>query len=129
MAFTDTLVPFTIGRKEPLESVVTRSSRLPFGGTDCSQPMLHALKRKLPVDVFMVFTDSETWAGRIHPVEALQRYRREMGRPAKLIVAGLSSGGFSIADPKDAGMLDVVGLDASLPAVLKDFIERAPAMA
>jgi 60 kDa SS-A/Ro ribonucleoprotein len=28
---------------------------------------------------------------------------------------------FSIADPDDAGMLDVVGFDAAAPAVIADF--------
>lgn len=124
MAFCDSFVNFPIGRSEPLDSVVSRASHMPFGGTDCSLPMLHALERRLEVDVFVVFTDSETWAGRIHASEALKLYRQQMRRPAKLVVAAFSSSGFTIADPEDAGMLDVVGLDASLPAVLKDFVER-----
>ena len=39
-----------------------------MGGTDCAQPMIYAKKKNLKVDVFIVYTDSETWAGRIHPV-------------------------------------------------------------
>jgi 60 kDa SS-A/Ro ribonucleoprotein len=31
------------------------------------------------------------------------------------------SNGFSIADPHDAGMLDVVGFDSAAPAVIADF--------
>jgi 60 kDa SS-A/Ro ribonucleoprotein len=34
---------------------------------------------------------------------------------------GMTSTGFSIADPNDAGMLDVVGFDAATPAVIGDF--------
>ena len=34
---------------------------------------------------------------------------------------GLVSNGFSIADPDDAGMLDVVGFDASAPEVMGGF--------
>ena len=34
-----------------------------MGGTDCAQPMLYAKKKRLEVDVFIVYTDSETWAG------------------------------------------------------------------
>jgi 60 kDa SS-A/Ro ribonucleoprotein len=30
--------------------------------------------------------------------------------------------GFSIADPNDAGMLDVVGFDTAVPQVMNDFI-------
>jgi 60 kDa SS-A/Ro ribonucleoprotein len=31
------------------------------------------------------------------------------------------STGFSIADPSDAGMLDVVGFDTNAPKVISDF--------
>ena len=94
---------------------------LNFGGTDCSLPMLDALDRRLPVDVFVVLTDSETWAGDIHPVQAIRRYRERMGIAAKLIVVGMISSGFSIADPNDGGMMDVVGFDAAVPQLMSDF--------
>jgi 60 kDa SS-A/Ro ribonucleoprotein len=45
-----------------------------------------------------------------------------MGIPAKLVVIGMTSTGFSIADPGDGGMLDVVGFDAAAPAVIADFL-------
>ena len=34
-----------------------------MGGTDCAQPMIYAKKKLLEVDVFIVYTDCETWAG------------------------------------------------------------------
>jgi 60 kDa SS-A/Ro ribonucleoprotein len=34
----------------------------------------------------------------------------------------MTSNGFSIADPDDAGMLDVVGFDTATPAVMADFV-------
>ncbi|MGO9172353.1 MAG: hypothetical protein ACLP7P_10355 [Rhodomicrobium sp.] len=61
-------------------------------------------------------------AGNIHPVQALREYRKKTGIAAKLVVLGLVSNGFSIADPDDGGMLDVVGFDAAAPAVIADFI-------
>ncbi|MGO9985301.1 MAG: TROVE domain-containing protein, partial [Rhodomicrobium sp.] len=94
----------------------------PFGGTDCALPMLHAMEKGLKVDAFVVYTDSETWAGKIHPVQALKEYRTKTGIAAKLVVVGMVSNGFSIADPNDGGMLDVVGFDAAAPAVIADFI-------
>ncbi len=97
---------------------------LPFGRTDCALPMLYALERGLKVDAFVVLTDSETWAGKVHPVQALRQYRERTGIAAKLVVVGMVSNGFSIADPNDAGMLDVVGFDAAAPAVIADFIRR-----
>jgi 60 kDa SS-A/Ro ribonucleoprotein len=79
------------------------------------------VSNKIDVDTFVVYTDSETWAGRNHPVEALRKYRSKMGIPAKLIVVGLEGNPFTIADPKDAGMLDVVGFDSAAPQIMADF--------
>ena len=84
--------------------------------------MLYALEQGIEVDAFFVYTDNETWAGAVHPVKALQRYRQQTGIPAKLVVVGMTASGFSIADPDDSGMLDVVGFDAGVPAVMADFI-------
>jgi 60 kDa SS-A/Ro ribonucleoprotein len=33
----------------------------------------------------------------------------------------MASNGFTIADPNDAGMLDVVGFDAAAPQLIADF--------
>ncbi len=125
MAFADDFVPFEIGKAESVDSVVQRTAALPFMGTDCALPMLYALERRLTVDLFLIMTDSETWAGTIHPDEALRRYRERMGIPAKLVVVGMTSNGFTIADPNDGGMLDVVGFDAATPALIADFARKA----
>merc|ERR1712167_367523 len=100
---------------DALDSAIRKTSNLPFGGTDCSLPM----QNKVEADVFVVYTDSETYAGRMHPVEALKQYRTKMGIDAKLIVVGMVSNGFTIADPEDAGMLDVVGFDSAAPEVMR----------
>lgn len=92
-----------------------------MGTTDCSLPMEYALTHKIPVDVFVVYTDNETYAGRRAPSEALKAYREAMGIPARLIVVAFTATEFTIADPEDAGMLDVVGLDASLPTLIQNF--------
>lgn len=113
--------PLKLTKGMKLRSAVDYTARLSFGGTDCSLPMLYATAKKLPVDVFVVYTDSETWAGNVHPVQALREYRQKMGRDAKLIVVGMVSNGFSIADPDDGGMLDVVGFDTAAPNVMAAF--------
>ena len=46
-----------------------------------------------------------------------------MDIPARLVVAGMASNGFSIADPTDAGMLDVVGFDTAAPQVISQFAQ------
>jgi 60 kDa SS-A/Ro ribonucleoprotein len=104
-----------------LDDVQKTISNLPFGATDCAQPMIWAKEHKVEVDVFAIYTDSETWFGSVHPVKALQEYREKMGIPAKLAVVGMVSNGFSIADPNDSGMLDVVGFDTAAPELLRGF--------
>lgn len=110
-----------ISPRERLDDVLARTAGLPFGGTDCALPMLEARSRKWQVDLFVVYTDSETWAGRVHPAQALRQYRQATGIAAKLVVVAMASNGFTIADPDDAGMLDVVGFDAATPALIADF--------
>jgi len=121
VGFTHGLTPLAISPRQRLEDAVRTLSDLPFGGTDCAQPMLYAMKHRREVDVFVVYTDSETWAGRVHPAQALRAYRERMGIAARLVVIGMVSNGFSIADPADPGMLDVVGFDAATPAVVAGF--------
>jgi len=115
------LMPLPISPKQRLDDVLKLVEGLPFGGTDCSMPMIWATKNKIVVDTFVIYTDNETWAGKVHPFQALREYRQKMGRPAKLIVVGMTATGFSIADPTDPGMLDVVGFDAAAPQVMADF--------
>jgi 60 kDa SS-A/Ro ribonucleoprotein len=114
-----------ISPRSRLDHVVKAISDLPFGGTDCALPMLWAAENKVAVDLFCVYTDSETWAGDIHPLQALRTYRHKMGIGAKLVVVGMVSNGFTIADPDDGGMLDVVGFDTTTPAVISDFATRS----
>ncbi|MDR0436230.1 MAG: TROVE domain-containing protein [Propionibacteriaceae bacterium] len=105
-----------------LDDVLRKTDNLPFGGTDCALPMLWAAKAKVPVDTFIVYTDNETWAGDIHPYQALRQYRDQLGIPAKLVVVATTATSFSIADPSDAGMLDVAGFDSAVPNLIGDFI-------
>jgi len=85
--------------------------------------VLWAAENKIGVDAFVVYTDSETWSNsRIHPVQALAQYRQKFNIPAKLVVVGMVANEFSIADPNDAGMLDVVGFDTATPQLISDFV-------
>jgi hypothetical protein len=77
-------------------------SDLPFGGTDCALPMLYAQAREREIDTFVIYTDSETWAGDVHPAQALASTAR-VGHRRPLVVVGMVSNGFTIADPRDRG--------------------------
>lgn len=61
---------------------------MPMGGTDCALPMVYATEQGLGVDTFVVYTDNETWASKIHAHQALAEYRRRSGIAAKLVVVG-----------------------------------------
>lgn len=101
-------------------------SGLPFSHTDCALPMLYAAKDRVPVDLFVIYTDNETNAyNSVHPCVALKQYRQAMGIPAKLVVCAMSSSGFTIADPNDGGSLDVVGFDTAVPSLIHDFATGA----
>lgn len=44
-----------------------------------------------------------------------------MGIDAKLIVCAMESSKFSIADPRNPNMLDVVGFDTNTPKIISEF--------
>lgn len=116
------VIPFPISPRERLDDLVRKTSYLPFSGTDCALPMIYAMENGKTYDAFIIYTDSETWAGNVHPSEALKDYRRTFVPDARLVVVGMTSNGFSIADPNDAGMLDVVGFDTNTPNIISEFI-------
>lgn len=122
MAFSSGFIRLDISPKQRLDDIVKSTARLPFEGTDCSLPMIWARAQDIEADVFVVYTDSETWQGHEHPHVALERYRDKTGIPAKLAVCGVASTEFTIANPNDAGMLDVVGFSSDCPSLLADFI-------
>jgi len=122
--FQSKLVKLPFSSKTTLKDAVNRTANLSFGSTDCAAPMLDALAQGIKADVFEVITDNETWAGNVHPMVALQNYRNKTGINAKLVVVGMTATEFTIADPADAGTLDVVGFDASAPAVIADFVRE-----
>lgn len=119
--FNQGLQPLTVSKRSTFNSLLKQVTDVNFGGTDCALPMLDAMEKEMPVDLFVVCTDNETWAGRIHPHEALNRYRERMGIDAKLVVLGMASSDFTIANPDDPGMLDVVGMDTQVYNLVRQF--------
>lgn len=118
----DGIEEVSLSARRRLDDNVRTISNLPMGGTDCALPMLWAQDQGRKYDAFVVYTDSETWAGKVQPMDALRDYRRKVNPEARLIVVGMTSTGFTIADPQDRGSLDVIGFDASAPRIISDFI-------
>lgn len=124
MAFSAGIVPFELSKRKRLDDVIDAMGRMSFSHTDCALPMLWATQhKKHGIDTFVIYTDNETNGGSVHPYVALQQYRRQSGRAdAKLIVVGITPTPFTIADPSDPGMLDVVGFDTSAPEIMSSFV-------
>lgn len=123
MGFGNSFVNLGLSKTESLRDFCRRVDGLPFQATDCSLPIEYAIQHRLAVDVFVVITDNETFAGRRHPHVALQDYRRRFNPKARMVVMAMSASGNTIADPSDAGMMDVVGFDASVPTLLAAFAQ------
>ena len=109
-------------RSGTLHSVQERVRDMDFGATQPALIIEDALKNRIPVDVFVVLTYNEVNSGD-HPAKVLAQYRREVNPNAKLVVVGMTATEFTLADPNDAGMLDMVGFDASAPAAIAAFVK------
>lgn len=134
MAFDQGIRSLNVHPKWSLEEALKKTSNINGGGTDCALPMVWANTQGIDCDAFVVLTDNETWyggsarsgysyrAGHGHPKQALDAYRRARVADAKLAVLALTPSAFTIADPLDAGMLDLVGFDTNMPQILSTFI-------
>lgn len=124
-AFSGEIREMKISPSMRLDSVLKVMGSMSAGSTDCSLPMLDAKNKRMSgVDLFTVITDNETWAGRIQPVQALRDYRKAYNASAKLAVIATSVSQFTIADPRDAGMLDIAGFDSAAPQIIADFASK-----
>lgn len=121
MAFSTKFTPMKLSPKQRLDDVLREIGSYRHGGTDCSLPFTWAKQNKREFDAFIVMTDNETYAGRPHPSQALKQYRKATGIPARSAVLAFTATQFSIADPEDAGMLDITGCDSKVPQLLNAF--------
>lgn len=110
-----------VSPRQRLDDVVKYMDGLDFGATDCALPMLYAIQRDLEIDTFVIYTDNESWLGKVHPFQALRMYREHSGINARLVSVAMTAGSFSVADPRDPGMLDLVGFDTSTPRIITEF--------
>jgi 60 kDa SS-A/Ro ribonucleoprotein len=119
-AFSRTLVDMPISGSSSLKEVMNAASRIPYGSTNCAAPIEWAYKNNVTVHAFVIITDNECNTGQA-PTEALRKYRERVPN-AKLCVIGMTSTGFSIADPDDKDSLDFIGFDSSAPRTIELFM-------
>lgn len=121
MGFSDRFVDLGITKKDSLENAIQKVTMRNFGGTDVALPPLWALKNEIEVDTFATYTDNETWAGRMHPSEALKQYRQKMGIDSKMVAVAIAATNYSVCDPKDPNSVNVAGFDLSTPHIISAF--------
>lgn len=121
VAFQRDVTPFPVNPRAKIDEMVQMMERLDFGCTNIGGTIEYAMKREMEVDTFIIITDNEVNSGK-HPAELLKRYRKDTGIDAKMVVVGMTATNFSIADPNDPGMLDMVGFDTAAPEILRAFM-------
>lgn len=91
-------------------------------GTDCALPYIFAREQNIEVDAFVTYTDNETWAGKIHPFQALDTYRSKFGQHVKAIMVGMTATGYRLTNPSDQRALEVAGFDTTTPQAISEFL-------
>lgn len=122
LGFTSGIARLGITDKDTLATAMKKTYPSNFSGTDASIPIQAAIHNKIPVDVFAIYTDNESWSGQTHVTQALTQYRKEMNRPkAKLISVGMTATNFSVVDPSDPQQMNVVGFDTGAIEAMRFF--------
>ncbi len=108
-----------ITAQDSFSSAIAKASNQNFGGTDASVAYDWAIKHKFKADVFCFWTDSESWAGRRHPSQALAEYRHKVNPKAKAVYVTLASNQISLVDPQDPLSWDLAGFDPGTPRIIQ----------
>lgn len=120
MGFSNTVKDLGISPTMDFGTIMKKTQDQNFGSTNISSLIQYAGARRMEIDTFIVITDNEVNSGR-HVHQALRDYRTSVNKNAKLVVMAVTSTEFTVADPTDRGMLDVVGFDSNAPKVVADF--------
>jgi len=123
MGFAQEFRNLNISSEDSLSEAMKKTYDNNFGATDCSLPMIYAMKNRLDVDCFIVITDSETYQGNTHPSSALKLYNKSMNKNAKMIVIATESNNISIADPSNPNMLDISGFSDNILQIIQEFVK------
>jgi 60 kDa SS-A/Ro ribonucleoprotein len=118
--FATTLVELPISPKMRLDQVLEETSKRNFGSTNPGALIERAIKDNLKVETFIVITDNDVNGGR-HVFQLLEKYRKQTGIPARMVVLAVTASDYSIADPNDPLSLDLAGFDSATPSLIADF--------
>jgi 60 kDa SS-A/Ro ribonucleoprotein len=132
----------TVTAEHKLNDVMKLVQDCNFDRTDCAQPMIRALDKFKTsggksglYDLFIIYTDNETYYGNVHPSEALDMYNKTTGLNARMVVVATTPTSSSIgyrghksildADPRNSVTplaLNIVGFDLNAPTLIKNFV-------
>lgn len=122
IAISDNAYSTAMSKRQRLDDVTKMLNAYPAGRTDLS--LLAQVAHQNIAERFetlILLTDNETWAGSVHPSQAVQHYRERSGIAARSIAVAMTANRWSIHDPNDTLSLDVVGFDASTPQLMAEF--------
>lgn len=90
-----------------------------FGGTNAASAYQYAIDNKINTDVFIFWTDSESWVGN-HPAQKLKEYRKKINSEVKAIyITLLPYGDFiTLVDPDDNNSYDIGGFSSDTPKII-----------
>ena len=117
--FSTKFIDLGITSRDSFSSALQKASNKNFGGTDAAVAYDWMIKHKFKADVICFWTDSESWAGRRHPSQALQEYRRKLNPNAKAVYCTLAPYRISLVDPQDPFSYDLGGFDPSIPRIIQ----------
>lgn len=124
VGFTHKGVTVPISARQRVDDAIALFERIVDPqNTDCAIPIQMARQFKWrDVAGFVTYTDNETWAGPIHPHQALLAYRKEYGINSKHVAVAMTTTHYSIADDADPRSMNVVGFSADAAKVIGDFL-------
>jgi 60 kDa SS-A/Ro ribonucleoprotein len=117
--FSNSFIDLEVTKGDTFISTLRKVSSRTFGPTDASSAYSYAIKHGIVADVFCFWTDSESWAGKQHPHEALAGYREKLNPNAKAVYTSLVSNSYSLADVKDKGSFNLEGFNPSVPSLIQ----------
>lgn len=122
LGFCHKLQDLGIRSDDRLEGVLRKVQNGAFGSTNPGLLIQYA-RSKGNIDGLVIYTDNEVNHGSNVAAE-MKNYRSKeyTGDRATLTVVGMTASKFTIADPKDPLMMDVVGFDTAAPAIISQFI-------
>ncbi|NEO97256.1 MAG: TROVE domain-containing protein [Symploca sp. SIO2E9] len=105
--------------KDSFSSAISKASNQNFGGTDASIAYDWMIRHRFKADVVCFWTDSESWAGRRHPSEALAEYRQKVNPKLKAVYVTLTPYCITLVDPQDPLSWDFAGFDPGVPRLIQ----------